>query len=450
MNNAIGDINNSRLNRINSKNINSVKKEVKSEKMALDDIKQENILFNDIDNKIKKESIVNIEQGINVKQEMKTDLPESHYYIKEENLNSSQNDTHYNQLSSDIINNNINNSDKNESSHNLDNDKKRKRDINDKSVDENLKLKVRKFDNNNFTPEGKNKIRIGSETSLSSKSKPIANVPIKYMKPIRHLPFRGIILWDLNNDTNNGIENSLTQRSRWNEGSWYLNENKNDISYEVQGESFQDFDRNHIKVVSEDTITNDLGYHNKKIKFCIRKRNCNLKKLLQKLKKINEENKNNALRDTLALSLLNDIRREHLEEELRSYPIDREPEKEIETEKDKGDKDKNKKEEDIMNTREEGEVKEEENNNNFEINKILEKEEETREKRYEVINVEDRILIELKYYILDNLITKKRIHRKLHENKTFVFRDSFSIPLTSEHSSTLQPHNQINLRIEGE
>eukprot|EP00833_Pecoramyces_ruminatium_P015711 jgi/Orpsp1_1/1189743/evm.model.d7180000074141.1 len=142
MNNAIGDINNSRLNRINSKNINSVKKEVKSEKMALDDIKQENILFNDIDNKIKKESIVNIEQGINVKQEMKTDLPESHYYIKEENLNSSQNDTHYNQLSSDIINNNINNSDKNESSHNLDNDKKRKRDINDKSVDENLKLKV--------------------------------------------------------------------------------------------------------------------------------------------------------------------------------------------------------------------------------------------------------------------------------------------------------------------
>jgi hypothetical protein len=321
---------------------------------------------------------------------------------------------------------------------NIDNEKKRKRESTDKSIDESLKLKVRKFDNNNFSPEGKNKY--GNETSTSSESKPIANVPIKYMKPIRHLPFRGVILWDLNNDTSNGIENSLTQRSRWNEGSWYLNENKSDIAYEVQGESFQDFDRNHIKVVSEDTITDNLGYHDKKIKFCIRRRNCDLRKLLEKLKKINEENKKNSSRDTLALNLLNDIRKEHLEKELRSYP-------EIKEEKDENNEDKEDKEKkETENVQEEGEVEEE----NDENNKISEKERKEREKKYERINIEDRILIELKYYILDNLVTKKRIYRKLHENKTFVFRDSFSIPLTSEHSSTVPPQNQVNLRVEGE
>jgi hypothetical protein len=38
---------------------------------------------------------------------------------------------------------------------NIDNEKKRKRESTDKSIDESLKLKVRKFDNNNFSPEGK-------------------------------------------------------------------------------------------------------------------------------------------------------------------------------------------------------------------------------------------------------------------------------------------------------
>jgi len=448
INNSIEDVNNSRLNRIYSRNI-YLNQEVKSESMILDDVKQENNSFDNISNDVKRENNLNIKQEMNVKQEMKVDMPESHYYIKEENLDSNLSDTFNNQLSPNIINNNLNDSNKNELSYNLDNEKKRKREINDKFVDENFKLKVRKFDSNNFTPEGKNKYGIGSETTTTSSiSKPIANVPIKYMKPIRHLPFRGVILWDLNNDTNNGIENSLTQRSRWNEGSWYLNENKSDIAYEVQGESFQDFGRDHIKVVSEDTIANNLGYHDKKIKFCIRKRNCNLKKILQKLRKINEENKKNSSRDILALNLLNDIRREHLEEELRSYPIRRESENEMENGKEQKNEGE-RMEEGTVNIREEGEVKEEENGNDI-VNRISEKEKKEKEKRYEIINVEDRILIELKYYILDNLITKKRIYRKLHENKTFVFRDSFSIPLTSEHSSTIQPRNQVNLRVEGE
>jgi len=462
----------SNLNRIKEENVNFVKQELKQENMVIDDPPNNAIKYENDQGIINSGSLdVKMEDGNNIKQEIQTNIPQSHIYIKEENIkdeninntSSSQNSTNKFVKSEQSNNINVNNNHLNENNNGLDNDKKRKRDANDKSSDENLKLKIRKFDNR-FIPGDKNKMQIDGSTTdtITNLFKPIANVPIKYMKPIRHLPFRGVIMWDMNNDTNTGRETSLTQRSRWNEGSWYMNENKSDINYEVQGESFQDFDRQHIKVVSDDTMTNDLGLRNKKIRFCIRKKNYDLKKLLQKLKKINKDNEKNSSQDTLALNLLLDIKKEHLEEELKYY--DSEDIKEGKDEDKKKEKKEKENEQDIKHEKnnedtlekggEKEEKKEEEEEEKEEGEVIeeneMEKEKEEANKKYDRINIEDQILIELKYYILDNLITKKRINRKLHENKSFVFRDSFNIPINSNYSSSLQPQNQITLRVEGE
>jgi len=359
-NNPIADIvdnmGDSRLNAMRSKNLNyNIKPEMKQEAMNIDstssynNIKYENGSNHDNntdDNNMKKENISNFKQEIQ-------NQPESHFYIKEERIDNP----------STIQNNYLNNNHPDENRYN-DNEKKRKRDTNDRFINENLKFKVRKYDNH-FTAGGKNKYTTGSsetDNDVNTITKPIANIPIKYMKPFRHLPFKGIIRWDMTNDTDSGREASLTQRSRWNEGSWYLNENESDITYEVQGESFQDFDRHHIKLLSEKEITRELGLHNKKIKFCFKKKHYNLKKSLEKLKKLNEENKKNASRDTLALNLIDDIRREHLEEELRYY------QSKEEREKDEEKKMRNKVEENIIKNcmiesqGEEGEVKEENEN----------------------------------------------------------------------------------------
>jgi len=423
--------------RVENSNVNTVKQEAMAIETPMNNIKYENGNYNSTENvMIKKEN----NSTMNIKQEMNTNLPQSHYYIKEENdTNSPIIQNSDNNMKIEPSDQNINNG--------LDNDKKRKRELNDKLSDENLKLKIRKFDNQ-FLPGDKNKNGTESEVITNILSKPIANVPIKYMKPIRHLPFRGVMLWDLNNDSNSGRETSLTQRSRWNEGSWNLNENKSDITYEVQGQSFQDFDRHHIKIVSEETIANDRGFNDKKIKFCIRHKNYDLKKFLNKLKEINKKNKRNASYDPSSLNLLMDIRREHLEEELKYYNSENkekvEDNKKEDNKSDEISKENDDKENMNKKSIEEGEVDEEE-----EIKK-LEREQEKAEEKYNIINVEDRILIELKYYILDNLITKKRIYRKLHEIKSFVFRDSFNIPINSEHSSAVPSQHQVNLRIEGE
>lgn len=296
--------------------------------------------------------------------------------------------------------------------------KKRKHDsyfINDHWDDtmEDLKLKKRKINNDNR-----------SESKYPLSEILIENINQRSLKPIKRLPFKGVLVWDMRSGLDDEQETSLVQRSKWNKSTWYLNENKSDITYEVQGDSYQLQNKKRMKILDTESASLELGFCSRKLVYRVRKP-INIKALLDSLclHEINSMNENKVKVKNKALQFLKNLENKDLEMELNSKKFEKiENIKTMEMTKAKDssiNEENNLKDQDSSlnsnnssyshdnedDTDDDNDNKKKTKKNNqskstdkMTVNDIQEK--------YKGLHISDQIIIKLKYYLMKMFISK--------------------------------------------